>query len=159
MPSPFSLSSIQSAALDELQSLRTQFPDITPLMFQAGEYLVEEGEESEDIFIVLQGAFVVEQALPGPGARVLTLANVSCSVETFAIVGEMAYLGTHMRTASVKAVANTHALCLKPRHLEALMGDCPMLTRVLCQQFVQRLREANQTLRELRTLQGRQGLR
>ena len=150
MPEPFTLSSIQSAALDELQRLRGQYQDITPLMFHPGEYLIEEGEESEDIFIVLQGAFVVEQALAGPGARVQTLANVTCSVETFAIVGEMAYLGTHVRTASVKAVVSTHALCLKPRHLEALMGTCPMLTRVLCQQFVQRLREANQALRDLR---------
>ena len=153
MPQPFSLTAIKSAALDEIQRLRGQFPDITPLMFQAGEYLIEEGEESEDIFIVLQGAFVVEQEASLVDAEPLRLASVTCDVETFTIVGEMAYLGTHVRTASVKALSNTHALCLKPSHLEALMGDCPMLTRVLCQQFVQRLRETNQALRELRTLQ------
>jgi len=150
MPQPFSLSSIKTAALEEIDRLREQYPDIRPLMFTDGEYLIEEGKETEDIFIVLQGSFVVEQVSTIVNAPPQRLARVTCAVESFAIVGEMAYLGTHVRTASVIAAGLTYALRLQPRHLEALMAECPMLTRVLCQQFVQRLREANQALRDLR---------
>ena len=150
MPLPYALSSIKSQALDEIQRLRGKYPTITPLLFQAGEYLIKEGDRAQDIFIVLQGTVSVEKAPAVQGTPAVPLAHVTCDVESFAIIGEMAYLGNHVRTATVQALENTHTLCLKPSHLDAVMEECTMLTRVLCQQFAQRLREANEALRQAR---------
>ena len=148
MPLPFALMSIKSLALDEIQRLRSRFPDITPMLFLPGEFLIKEGDRSQDIFIVLQGTVEIEQNSAGQGLPAAHLARLICRVDSFAIVGEMAYLGNHVRTASARVLEATHTLCLKPFHLDALMEECPMLTRVLCQQFALRLREANEALRQ-----------
>ena len=150
MPLPFALLSIKSLALDEIQRLRKRFPDIIPLLFQPGELLTREGDRSQDIFLVLQGTVEIAQTSTGKGGPTSHLARLACHVESFAIIGEMAYLDHHVRTATVKVLEATHTLCLKPFHLDALMEECPMLTRVLCQQFAQRLREANEALRQSR---------
>ncbi len=153
MPSPFPLASVKSQALDEIQGLLGRFPDITPLLFQPGEYLIREGDAAQDVFIVLQGTLVVEQESMLVDSPPTPLATLTCEVESFAVIGEMAYLGDQVRAASVKAVTATHTLRLLPAHLDAVMGSCPMLTRVLCQQFAQRLREANRTIKEYQAMQ------
>lgn len=152
MPQTFALAEIKSKALVEIGQMMERFPDIIPLLFQPGELIIREGEAAEDVYIVLSGTFVVEQApmlLDTPAAP---LVQVMCDVERFAIIGEMAYLGAQRRTASIRAVAPTHCLCLKPGHMDAIIEGFPMLTRVICQQFAQRLKEANDALRQFQTL-------
>ena len=150
MPVPFSLMSIKSLALEEIQRLRKRYPDITPLLFRTGEFLVREGDRSQDLFIMLQGTVEIEQSAASQGLPASHLARLTCDVDSFCIIGEMAYLDHHVRTASVKVLEPTHTLRLLPFHLDAMMEECPMLTRVLCQQFAQRLREANEALRQSR---------
>jgi CRP-like cAMP-binding protein len=152
LPQRFDLTELKTQALAEIGRMMEAYPDITPLLFQDGEYIIREGERAQDVFVVLTGAFVVEQSsmlLDRPSAP---LVRVACEVENFAIVGEMAYLGAQTRTASIRAVAPTHCLCLKPSHVDAIIEGYPMLTRVICQQFAQRLKEANDALRELQAL-------
>lgn len=145
MPVPITLGEIRSLALGEIQALTAIHPEITPLLYREGEWLFQESDTSNKIFIVLRGTYAVEKERTG-----LVLDEVTCDVGTFAIVGEMAYLGGQQRTASVRARTECHVLVLAPGHLETVMERFPMLTRVICRQFALRLKAANEMLQELR---------
>jgi len=150
MPQAFDLKTIRTKALDEISHLVERHPDITPMQFSPGEYLVREGEASQEIYVVLAGDYVVEQAPMFPEAPRSVLARVHCSPDNLAIIGEMAYLGgSHRRTASVKASTDLQVLCLQPGHLDAIIEHSPTLTRVLCLQFAHRIRELNETIRQM----------
>jgi CRP-like cAMP-binding protein len=148
MPDLLDAASLDLASDPELGPLLAACPDIAVLRFRDGERLVCEGEEGQDLFIVRRGSLVVEKALPDGTAR--PLAQIACSAEAPAIVGEMAYFGAQRRTATVRAVGACQALHLKPAHLDAIMAGFPGLTRILCRQFTARLKEANEELRDLR---------
>lgn len=64
-----------------------------------------------------------------------------------AVVGEMAYFGDLRRTASVRSCGVTYALRLKPAHIDVIIGCFPGFTKVICQQFAKRLKEANDVIR------------
>ena len=151
MPQRFDLDTIKTKALDEIGQMVDRFPDITPLLFQKGETLIQEGDQGEEVFIVLDGMFEVEQAPLRPGDAPTHLVRVACDLESFSIIGEMAYLGDQRRTATIRAVLPTHCLRLTPAHIDAIIEGFPMLTRVICRQFALRLREANDALRPVRT--------
>jgi CRP-like cAMP-binding protein len=145
MPVPLNLSEIRSRALDEIQALTLIHPEIRPLLYRKGEWLFQESDTSNKVFIVLRGTYAVEKEPTG-----LVLDEVTCDIENFAIVGEMAYLGGLQRTASVRARTECHVLVLAPAHLETVMERFAMLTRVICRQFALRLKAANEALQELR---------
>jgi CRP-like cAMP-binding protein len=150
MPQVFDFKTISSKALDEIGRLIERHPDITPMLFSPGEYLLREGDASQEVYVVLAGDYVVEQAPMFPDAPASILAKASCSADNIAIIGEMAYLGGgHKRTASIKAAGDLQVLRLQPEHLDAIIESCPMLTRVLCLQFAQRIRELNEAVRQL----------
>lgn len=132
----------------EVHALLEACPDIEAQRFRDGEYLVREGAEDRTIFLVLKGAFVVEQASPAGGPPVI-LACVSCEGDAPVIVGEMVALGAPRRTASVRCVGSTWCLVLPAERLETLIQGYPGLTRVLCQQFTRRIQESNATLKEI----------
>ena len=145
MPVPITLGEIRSLALNEIRDLTIVHPEITPLLYREGEWLFQESDTSNKVFIVLQGTYAVEKESAG-----MVLDEVTCDVGNFAIVGEMAYLGGQQRTASVRARTECHVLVLSPEHLETVMERFPMLTRVICRQFALRLKAANEALQELR---------
>lgn len=150
MPQAFDFMTIRTKALDEISHLIEQNPEITPMQFGPGEYLVREGEASQEVYVILAGDYIVEQAPMFPDAPPSVLAKVSCGPDNLAIIGEMAYLGGgHKRTASVKAVGDLQVLRLQPKHLDSIIESCPTLTRVLCLQFAKRIRELNETLRQM----------
>lgn len=148
MPDPLDPASLDLASDPELGPLLAACPDIALLRFRDGECLVREGEEGQDLYIVRRGSLVVEKALPDGTPR--PLAQLECSPGTPAILGEMAYFGAQVRTATVRAVGACQALHLRPAHLDAVMAGFPGLTRILCRQFTARLKEANEELRDLR---------
>lgn len=149
MPHRFDLEGLGLEASSELLRLIRQHPSIEPRAFLDGEFLVRDGEDSHEVFIVLKGAFVVELAPVAPSTRPTLLASTECDLEHLAIVGEMSLLGTHRRSAFVRSVGKTLTLCLGLDHLEAMLTGYPGLTRVLCQQFATRLRDTKQRLHEL----------
>ncbi len=149
MPEPLELDQLGLEASSEIGRLLALHPDIESRRYRDGEYLIREGEESQEVFLVLQGAFAVEQALVSPICPPANLACVMCDLDTPAIVGEMAYLGSLRRTASVRVSGSSRVLCLKPSHIDAILQDFPGLTRMICQQFAERLRETNHSLRLL----------
>lgn len=144
MPVPILLDEIRSLALNEIHALTEIHSEITPLLYREGEWLLQETDASQDIFIILRGTYVVEQLWSG-----VVLDKVTCDVESFSIIGEMAYLGGQQRTASVRAITECHALRLSSNHLETVIERFPMLTRVICRQFANRLKAANEAISNL----------
>lgn len=151
MPEPFDISMLGGGDTSELSELLTQCPDIEPRRYRDGEYLIREGEQDRDLFIVVKGAYTVEHPPLLPSGPPVILASVMCDPYHVSIVGEMAYFGADRRTASVRSSGSTYALCLRPAHIDAITGGFPGLTRVICRQFTQRLKEANDAIREFRS--------
>jgi len=123
-------------------------PEVEPLLFHEGEYLVREGEDSGDTFLVVHGGYVVETSLPDTNdEKREILTSVLSTEDDPSFVGEMAYLGGEFRTASVRSVGATYTFCLKPSHVDMLIAEFPFFTRILCRQFTKRLTEANELLK------------
>jgi CRP-like cAMP-binding protein len=124
---------------------------VAPVAYRDGECLVEEGGDTKELFVLLDGALVVEREGAAPGAPPAVLACIS-SEDGLAIVGEMAHLGSLRRTATVRSSGYSRLLRLEPAQLDAIVEGCPELTRVICRQFSLRLQE---TLAALTRLQAR----
>jgi len=133
----------------EIHALLGQCSDIEPRRYRDGEFLMREGEESSDLFIILEGACVVERPGASPEAPPVVLATLTAAPDNLAILGEMAYFGTQRRSASVRCVGSTHTLCLHPHHIEVIVEGFPSLLKLIFRQFTQRLLESNQALKNL----------
>ena len=152
MPERFEIADLGLDPASELIQLARRYPDIEARTYGEGEYLIREDESSGEIFVLVRGALVVEQAALVPGGAPVILACLAAEPEAVAIVGEMASLGAQRRAASVRSSGRSHALRLRPAHVEAILEGFPGLTRVICRQFAHRLRDTDQALR---ALQGR----
>ena len=146
MPAAFEIAQLELADAEVLQLLEI-CPDARPVRFDDGEYLFREGEKTTEIYLILCGAFVVEQKNGRMEQQVIAShcneAGQSC------FVGEMACFGPGRRTASVRSSGATFALELKPRHLDVIIERLPTFTRILCRQFTARLKEANDVLKKI----------
>ena len=147
MPETYRFDDLKIPAGSEFFRLMERCPDIEALRFADGEYLMREGEERTDIFLVLRGSFVVEHASPSAGTQERdALAIVTCTLDAPQFVGEMAYLGQGRRSASVRASMAVFTLSLKPADLDVILGEFPMLTRILFKEFTRRLKETSEAL-------------
>jgi CRP-like cAMP-binding protein len=125
-------------------------PDVEPQRFRDGEYLVREGEVSSDVYLLVRGGCVIEQANPDrPEQRCNALAVVTGHLDAPTFVGEVAHLDGGTRTASVRSSMTTYALRLHPEHLDVIIVEFPELSQVLFQQFATRLKEAGAALKEV----------
>lgn len=149
MPESFDVAVLGEEESSEITQLLRRCPDVEALKYLDGDFLIREGEEEQDLYIVVRGAFTVERpASAAPGPPVI-LASVMCDPSKVAIVGEMAYFGKHPRSATVRSSGASYVLRLKPEHIDVIMEGFPMLTRVICQQFARRLRKSNDQIRDL----------
>ncbi|HIJ64506.1 MAG TPA: cyclic nucleotide-binding domain-containing protein [Candidatus Hydrogenedentes bacterium] len=149
MAETFDLADLDIPEDSEYRRLLEACPDAEPKRFSDGDLLITEGDRSQEIFLVLRGAYVVEQARPcGNDAPGAALATVISSLDRPSVVGEMAYLGDTQRTASVRSSGTTFTLCLKPKHLDVIIEDFPAFTQILCRQFSRRLKEANEIVKK-----------
>jgi CRP-like cAMP-binding protein len=151
MPEPFDISVLNQDDSSEICQLLSRCPDIEPKRYRDGEYLIHEDEEEQDLYIIVKGAYTVERPPLLPSGPPVILTSEMCDPDHVAIVGEMAYFGDYRRTASVRSSGSTYTLCLKPSHIDLIMDGFPGLTRVICQQFTRRLKEANDAIREFRS--------
>jgi CRP-like cAMP-binding protein len=150
MPKPYHPDELHLPADSEIYALLKQCPDIACVKFLDGEYIIREHELGTDIFLVLKGSYVVEQSSPGPHKQRATILAINTGeTDTPSFVGEMAYFGSCPRTASVRSSGASHTCCLKPDHLDIILEHYPLLTRIICRQFTERLKNANEQLRSL----------
>lgn len=144
MPKPFDLKAVPLPQDSDAHRLLKRFPDIELIMFLDGDHLVEEGEESQESYLVLRGSYVVEQRKKsggdGPGAP-LAIQVVDESEPVF--VGEIAYLGDSKRTATVRASGSVYTLRLSPEHMQAISEEFTELSHVMSKQIATRLKEAD----------------
>lgn len=153
MPNSIALSDINLPEHSEVIDLLKRCPDIQALRFVEEEYLIREGDSSMNMFLVIEGAFVVEQeGSLSEGGRPRILGRAVSDPYTPIFVGEMAYLGGGFRAASIRSSGRTDSLALNPEHLDSIIEEFPALTRSLCKQFTQRLSEANQMINEYQNL-------
>jgi CRP-like cAMP-binding protein len=152
VPEPFDLDTIDLPGNSEIHALLEACPDIESLRFANDEFLVHGSEPGQDIFLLLRGHCLVEQP-DAPRERTpgneLAVINAEPGAPVF--VGEMAYLGEGLRSATVRSVMATFTLRLKPAHLDTIMDQFPGFTRILCRQFALRLREANIFIKRYQT--------
>jgi len=149
MPDAFDPAQLGLEEDSEILRLLAEFPEIEPRRYRDGEFLVRQEDDSQEVFLVLKGAFAVERTSDRPGAAPALLAAILCDPDKPAIVGEMAYLGAQRRSASVRSSGGSLVLCLSPAHVDAIIAGFPGLTRAICAQFSRRLKETNGTLCEL----------
>lgn len=151
MPEPFDLDDLEEPEDSELGAFLERCPDIERLVFRDGEYLVKEGGESLEVYVVLQGSFVVEhEKSVGDRTRGEPLAVQFAEIDAPLFVGEMAYIGDSLRTASVRCSGAVHTLCLKPEHLDIILDEFPFFARALSKQLTLRLKEADSMIKGFR---------
>jgi CRP-like cAMP-binding protein len=151
MPETYAIEKLHLEPSSEVLRLLGQCPEIAPIRFWDGELLVREAATSQEIFLVLKGSLVVEQASAVVGGAPVMLACITAEPDSLAIIGEMAYLGAQARAASVRSCGATHTLRLEPRHIDGILDGFPMLTRLICRQFSQRLQDTDHALRTLQS--------
>jgi CRP-like cAMP-binding protein len=148
MPAPFDIAKLPLETMPELARLAGE-DAVEALRFDDGEVMIQEGDPSREILLVLKGAYVVEhQRHADSEAATDKVAAVMSDLHNPSFAGEMAYLGGAARSATVRSSGATLALRLEPGHLDLIMSDFPWLTRVLCRQFTARLRETSEIMEQ-----------
>lgn len=151
MPTPFDLDAFDLGDAETLRQLVERIPDMAALRFEEDELLVEQGEASLHGYLVLKGAIAIEQARTKEEAPT-PVAFLDATPERPCFVGEMAHLGGGPRSARARATFPTFALRVPPEGFDAIVSELPEMTRILCRQLAERLREANRALQELSSL-------
>ncbi len=106
---------------------------------ESGDVIIEEGSESEEMYVVAEGELVVTKLSAG---KEVELARINPGE----VVGEIALLDEAPRTATVAASAKTLAIRIPVSAFEALLGD-PRVVRRMFRTVTSRLRGIEDTLR------------
>jgi len=110
------------------------------LLYEPGEEIIREGESDGRLFVILDGEVEVIKNLGQANWRKLN------RMRPGAYFGEMAVLGTSLRTASVVAVEQATLMCLTDFDLRAAMEKYPNIAIELLQTLARRLEEKEQRL-------------
>ena len=148
MAQEFSLEDLGIPPGSEFHKLIERCEGSRLLRYGDGEALVEKGDLSKEVLLILRGGYVVQREDNQGGVAEGQVPDPSAP----AFVGELAYLGRGRRSASVAAVGETFAIGLTPEHMDTIMEEFPMLTRILCKQFADRLRNTTEALAESQKL-------
>jgi CRP-like cAMP-binding protein len=110
-------------------------------MFEAGDVLMRQGEESETMFVILSGRVRVERDAPGQTAPAL-LAELGAND----VVGEVGVLDGGPRTATVTALEQTRTLELHRTLLAVVLIQYPDVAAELLRTLSRRLRSTDEIL-------------
>lgn len=152
MPEPFDLATLALQDQTEVPRLVRDHPETQALRFGDEEYLIQAGEQSDHIFLLLKGTCAVSQH-----GELGAMAILEATPDQPVFVGEMAYFSRQARSASVRSCMNTWTLRLEPHVLASIIDDYPLLTQRLCQQFTLRLKEMNRLVEHFQSLHALEG--
>ena len=111
-----------------------------------GTNVVEEGEKGAILFIVQEGALEIQKDL-GKGMH-----KFLKKIGPGEFFGEMSFLGTMPRTATVKAVTDCSFLMLSLDHFKQLEGEFPLIAMKLMKNIARelafRLKKNNEDLKQ-----------
>ncbi len=96
------------------------FPRSGVCQYQAGDYLIEQGESGRDLFVVLDGSVAVTLSMGSAAAELATLGAE-------ALLGEVALLRDGTRTASAVASIPTRAFRLVFEDMGYVLQNNPEL--------------------------------
>ena len=106
--------------------------------FEPGHPIITEGERDDDFFIVVEGEVSVRKG----GRPVATLGPGEC-------VGEMAYLATQERSATVVALTQVTVLRMNAERIEQASESCQIeFQKVFIETLIQRLAQTTRALVE-----------
>ena len=118
-----------------------------PMFVHEGEFLITEGDEADDLFVVVSGEFDVTKR---SGTSEIPLARVGPG----AIQGELAALERGKRTASVQAVTDAEVLRIPYLAVRDLLSSEPDAALGIIRTVIGRLRGMEATLRQREKLAG-----
>ncbi len=118
-----------------------------PLSLHAGDFLIEEGDQADDLFVVVSGELEVTKR---SGTSEIPLAHVGPG----AIQGELAALERGKRMASVRAVTDAEVLRIPYAAVRDLLSGGPDAALGIIRTVIGRLRGMEATLRQREKLAG-----
>jgi CRP-like cAMP-binding protein len=107
--------------------------------FEDGEVVVQEGDETREMFIIHQGSVEILKHVGGHEVQLAVL-------ERGSFFGEMSLLEGLPRSATARAVGPTKLLVLRPGSLLLQIRRDPTFAFELLQQMSRRIRELNDKL-------------
>ncbi|THB70328.1 MAG: cyclic nucleotide-binding domain-containing protein [Desulfovibrio sp.] len=127
-------------------------PLFTVVLKQAGEYVIEEGEKGDEMFILVKGRVRVTKAMILKGMK-LPLAElkdprkVLATVDSnkYPIFGEMALFDHDVRSATVEAIDDSEFLVTNRDRFYSMIDTAPAL---LCRLFIILGRRMSLTVRK-----------
>ena len=108
-------------------------------VFEDGQDIVQDGDESREMFVIRQGVVEIFKKLDGREVRLALL-------ERGSFFGEMSLLEGLPRSASARAVGRTTLLVLHPGSLLLQIRRDPTFAFELLQQMSSRIRSLNERL-------------
>ncbi len=129
---------------EHLQRLAEQ---AIPMSLREGDFLIREGEQADDLFVVVSGEFDVTKR---SGTSEIPLARVGPG----ALQGELAALERGKRTASVQAVSDAEVLRIPYLAVRDLLSGDPDAALSIIRTIIGRLRGTEATLRQREKLAG-----
>jgi len=129
------------------ESLQRLAEQAIPMRVREGEFLIVEGDQADDLFVVVSGEFDVTKR---SGTSEIPLARVGPG----AIQGELAALERGKRMASVRAVTDSEVLRIPYHSLRDLLSGGPDAALGIISTVIGRLRGMEATLRQREKLAG-----
>ncbi|MEO8638430.1 MAG: ATP-binding protein [Chloroflexota bacterium] len=129
------------------EHLRRLAEQAIPMSLRQGDFLITEGDQADDLFVVVSGEFDVTKR---SGTSEIPLARVGPG----AIQGELAALERGKRTASVQAVSDAEVLRIPHLAVRDLLSGGPDAALGIIRTVIGRLRTMEATLRQREKLAG-----
>lgn len=111
--------------------------------FRDGEYVVRQGDTSDNAYLILSGGAEVIVEFDGSGSTVARLKESE-------VFGEMAMLCETPRTASIRASGDLHTLCFEREGMLRLLREFPEMAIEMSRSLAQRLDRTTSELARLR---------
>ncbi len=110
--------------------------DDNKILLTTGEYLLREGEKSNDMYFVKSGLLEVYKRKSAIEVKI-GIINIG------EIVGEMSFLDNSPRSASVKAAKDTELIKISNEKIHKVTNQLPGWYKALVNTLLDRLRKAN----------------
>lgn len=123
------------------QDLQRLLDMAEPVTIQAGELLIEEGTPGDACYIVLDGEFEVTKR-SGQQDVIIAIRGAG------EVMGEMSLLNQSPRSASVRALRQSHLLKVDQKAFQELLSTSPSATLAILGTVIERLRNTESVLRQ-----------
>lgn len=107
--------------------------------FKAGDFIVREGDESQELYVIQTGSVEVTKNLNGKDVTLTTMRKGD-------FFGEMSLLEGTARTATVRALDDTRILVIKPGGLLLRLRRDPTFAFEMLQQLSARIHRMDKAL-------------